>query len=101
MFYNFSLVATTLSNLSGERKCFRKIGGVLVEKDLIAVKKDLDVEIANIKATLDVVYKSMKQQEEIVAEFEKRYGDVLKQVQKKQTEKKETTENKLAGGVLV
>ena len=101
MFYNFSLVATTLSNLSGERKCFRKIGGVLVEKDLIAVKKDLDVEIANIKATLDVVYKSMKQQEEIVAEFEKRYGDVLKQGQKKQTEKKETTENKSAGGVLV
>ena len=101
MFYNFSLVATTLSNLSGERKCFRKIGGVLVEKDLIAVKKDLDVEIANIKATLDVGYKSMKQQEEIVAEFEKRYGDVLKQVQKKQTEKKETTENKSAGGVLV
>ena len=43
----------------------------------------------------------MKQQEEIVAEFEKRYGDVLKQVQKKQTEKKETTENKSAGGVLV
>ena len=94
-------MATTLSNLTGERKCFRKIGGVLVEKDLISVKKDLDVEIANIRATLDGVYKSMKQQEEIVAEFEKRYGDVLKQVQKKQTEKKETTENKSAGGVLV
>ena len=56
----YSLVESTIKNLSENRRCFRKVGGVLVEKDLASIKKDLSVEISNIKATLDVVYKSMK-----------------------------------------
>lgn len=93
------MVATTLKDLTGERRCFRKVGSVLVEKDLATVKKDLDVEIANIKQTLEVVYKSMKQQEEILCAFENKYGDLLKNT-KKTTEKKETGQTK-ASGVLV
>ncbi len=96
----YSLVESTIKNLSENRRCFRKVGGVLVEKDLASIKKDLSVEISNIKATLDVVYKSMKQQEEILAKFEKTYGDVLRGSIKKE-EKKEKVENKESGGVLV
>ena len=64
------MVANTLSKLNDNRKCFRKIGDNLVEKDLDTVKKDLKIEIANIKQTLDVVYKTMVQQENILNEYE-------------------------------
>ena len=37
-----------------------------------ATKKDLNIEIANIKQTLDIVYKTMTQQECIINEYEKR-----------------------------
>ena len=98
----YSLVESTIKNLSENRRCFRKVGGVLVEKDLASIKKDLSVEISNIKATLDVVYKSMKQQEEILAKFEKTYGDVLRgSIKGKEAEKKEKVDNKESGGVLV
>ena len=56
------LVLNTLSKLNDNRRCFRKIGGVLVEKDLPSVKKDLEVELSNFKATLDTLYKAMDQQ---------------------------------------
>ena len=66
LFLLYSLVANTLSKLNDNRRCFRKIGDNLVEKDLDSIKKDLKVEIANIKQTLDVVYKTMTQQENIL-----------------------------------
>ena len=72
-----NLVASTLAQLKNNRKCFRKIGGVLVEKDSDTVKKDLEIEISNIKQTLDVVYKSMKQQEEMMQSFTKKYSSLL------------------------
>ena len=61
-----SLVANTLSKLNDDRRCFRKIGDNLIEKDLASVKKDLNIEIANIKQTLDVVYRTITQQENIL-----------------------------------
>ena len=45
--------------MNDNRRCFRKIGDNLVEKDLDSIKKDLKIEIANIKQTLDIVYKTM------------------------------------------
>ena len=96
------MVATTLSKLSGDRRCFRKIGGVLVEKDLATIKNDLNTEIANIKQTLDVVYKTMTQTEAIMTDYEKKYADIIRPTTKK-TEKKEDEKatKKEAGGVLV
>lgn len=44
----FSLVANTLSNVEKNRKCWRMVGGVLVEKDLETVKKELDLQITNV-----------------------------------------------------
>lgn len=96
-----NLVATALGNLKSNRKCFRKIGGVLVEKDSDTVKKDLDVEIANIKQTLDIVYKSMKQQEELMQSFQKKYAHLIGATKGKETEEKKTEEKKPTEGVLV
>ena len=85
--------ANTLSKLNDDRRCFRKIGDNLIEKDLSSVKKDLNVEIANIKQTLDVVYRTITQQENILNEYEKKYNDILlpslKKFEKQEEEKKE------------
>ncbi len=86
-------MANTLSKLNDDRRCFRKIGDNLIEKDLGSVKKDLNVEIANIKQTLDVVYRTITQQENILNEYEKKYNDILlpslKKFEKQEEEKKE------------
>ena len=99
--YTYSLVLKTLSNLTDNRRCFRKIGGVLVEKDLNTVKKDLEVEVGNFKATLDAMYKTMDQQEAIMIDYEKKYPEILRPTAKKAEDKKEEGEKKSSGGVLI
>ena len=47
-FNTFSLVANTLSAVENERKCWRMVGGVLVEKDVDTVRKEMDTQIANV-----------------------------------------------------
>ena len=97
-----SLVANNLSKLNDDRRCFRKIGDNLIEKDLGSIKKDLNIEIANIKQTLDVVYRTMTQQEAILNEYEKKYNDILlpslKKLEGKEDEKEKEKEKKNDGG---
>ena len=96
------MVANTLAKLSDDRRCFRKIGENLVEKDLGSIKKDLNIEIANIKQTLDIVYKTMTQQECIINEYEKKYNDIIAPALKKKLDKQEDEKNKkTSDGVLV
>ena len=96
------MVANTLAKLSDDRRCFRKIGDNLVEKDLGSIKKDLNIEIANIKQTLDIVYKTMTQQEYIINEYEKKYNDIIAPALKKKLDKQEDEKNKkTSDGVLV
>ena len=96
-----NLVLKTLSKLNDNRRCFRKIGGVLVEKDLTSVKKDLEVEVSNFRAALDAMYKTMDQQEAIMIDYEKKYPEILRPTAKKAEEKKEDGEKKSSGGVLI
>ena len=96
------MVANTLAKLSDDRRCFRKIGDNLVEKDLGSIKKDLNIEIANIKQTLDIVYKTMTQQESIINEYEKKYNDIIAPALKKKLDKQDDEKNKkTSDGVLV
>ena len=96
------MVANTLAKLSDDRRCFRKIGDNLVEKDLGSIKKDLNIEIANIKQTLDIVYKTMTQQESIINEYEKKYNDIISPALKKKLDKQDDEKNKkTSDGVLV
>lgn len=44
-----SLVANTLSTIENNRRCWRMVGGVLVEKDVDTVRKEMDTQIANVK----------------------------------------------------
>ncbi len=87
--------------MNDNRRCFRKIGGVLVEKDLTSVKKDLEVEVSNFKATLDAMYKAMDQQEAVMIDYEKKYPEILRPQAKKPEDKKEEGEKNSSGGVLI
>ena len=74
----------------------------MVEKDIGSIKKDLNIEIANIKQTLDVVYRTMTQQENILNEYEKKYNDILLSSLKKYEKKEEDEKQKKnEGGILV
>ncbi len=95
----FSLVANTLSTVDNKRRCWRTVGGVLVEKDAETVKKDLDLQIVNIKQTLEIVQKTLKTQEQTIKEMERAYSNIL-QPQKSQNQTQTTQENKGKGGVL-
>ena len=96
------MVANTLAKLSDDRRCFRKIGDNLVEKDLGSIKKDLNIEIAYIKQTLDIVYKTMIQQESIINEYEKKYNDIIAPALKRKLDKQDDEKNKkTSDGVLV
>ena len=93
-------MTNTLSKLSDNRRCFRNIWNTLVEKDLGSIKKDLNIEIANIKQTLDVVYRTMNQQEMILNEYEEKYNAAfLPSIQKFQKQE-EQKDKKNEGGVL-
>lgn len=58
--------------MDGERKCWRMIESTLVEKNIETVKKELDLQIMNIKQTLELVQKSMKTQDEVLKDWEKK-----------------------------
>lgn len=58
--------------MDNERKCWRMIEGTLVEKNIETVKKELDLQIMNIKQTLELVQKSMKTQDEVLKDWEKK-----------------------------
>ena len=74
----------------------------MVEKDIGSIKKDLNIEIANIKQTLDIVYRTMTQQENILNEYEKKYNDILLSSLKKYEKKEEDEKQKKnEGGILV
>ena len=94
------MVVNTLSKLNDNRRCFRKIGENLVEKDLASIKKDLNIEIANIKQALDVVYKTMSHQEKILNEYENKYNEILDPSLKKSNNQEEEKIKKNSEGVL-
>ena len=71
-----------------------------MEKDLASIKKDLSIEIANIKQTLDVVYRTMNQQEMILNEYEKKYNDAFIPSLKKYEKQEEQKDKKNEGGIL-
>ena len=76
------------------------VGGVLVEKDAENVKKDMDLQIVNIKQTLEVVQKTLKSQETTIKEMERAYSNLL-QPQKNNQKGKEVAQTQTSkGGVL-
>ena len=77
------------------------IDQVLIEKDAESIKKEMNLQIQNIKQTLDVVQKTLKTYEDTLKDWEKKYSSILHAAMGKQnqqqTQKSETISK---GGVL-
>ncbi|QSL65717.1 hypothetical protein MERGE_003031 [Pneumocystis wakefieldiae] len=66
-----ALVIETLMNHPSERKCFRMIGGVLVEKNVKEVLPSLKTNQEGIKSMIDQLSKQYKSQEEQFNKWQK------------------------------
>eukprot|EP01015_Nassula_variabilis_P024552 TRINITY_DN4712_c0_g1_i5.p3 TRINITY_DN4712_c0_g1~~TRINITY_DN4712_c0_g1_i5.p3 ORF type:complete len:117 (+),score=40.19 TRINITY_DN4712_c0_g1_i5:65-415(+) len=94
------LVMEALKELEDTRKCWRMVGGVLVERTVGEVKPSIQQNIEMIEKTLQTYNENMKKKEKEIIDFELAYGikgDKAAQAQQKPEiqEKKATT-----GGVL-
>ncbi|KAF9438980.1 hypothetical protein BGZ76_002273 [Entomortierella beljakovae] len=74
-----TLVVDTISPLDPERKCFRLVGGVLVERTVKEVLPALKTNQEGIKAvTMQLVQKYKTKEDEFLA-FQKKYNIQVKQ----------------------
>ncbi|CAG8621517.1 2584_t:CDS:2, partial [Racocetra persica] len=66
-------VIDTISPLNGDRKCFRLVGGVLVERTVKDVLPALQTNHDGIKRAIDQYVQSYKTKEEEFAAFQKEH----------------------------
>ncbi|KAL8992362.1 MAG: hypothetical protein Q9169_007157 [Polycauliona sp. 2 TL-2023] len=66
------LVLETLNPLPGERKCFRMINGVLVERTVKDVLPALQINSDGLKRVLDELVKQYKRQQEDMEKWKKK-----------------------------
>ncbi|KAL8749920.1 MAG: hypothetical protein Q9199_007394 [Rusavskia elegans] len=66
------LVLETLKPLPGERKCFRMINGVLVERTVKDVLPALQINADGLKRVLDELVKQYKRQQEDMEKWKKK-----------------------------
>ncbi|KAG9301227.1 hypothetical protein G9A89_012610 [Geosiphon pyriformis] len=67
-------VVETLSPLSGDRKCFRLVGGVLVERTVKDVLPALTTNHAGIRNVMDQLVGQYKKKEEEFVAFQKEHN---------------------------
>ncbi|KAG1578298.1 hypothetical protein G6F48_012047 [Rhizopus delemar] len=67
------LVIDSISPLEPERKCFRMVGGVLVERTVREVLPALETNYSGIKQVIESLLQSYKRKEEEFVEFQKKY----------------------------
>lgn len=80
MIANTSLVLSTLKPLVStepDRKCFRLIGGVLVQRTVKDVVPALETNYAGIKEVLETLVKTYKGKEEEFASFQREHKIVV------------------------
>ncbi|PWN22691.1 Prefoldin [Microstroma glucosiphilum] len=68
------LVIKTLKETDQERKCFRLVGGVLLEKTVKDVVPTLETSVQGLKQVMDTLMKQYKQREEELMAFQKEHG---------------------------
>lgn len=70
--YIHRLVLETLDPLPGDRKCFRMINGVLVERTVKDIVPALRTNSEGLKKVLDDLVKSYKKQQEDMEKWKKK-----------------------------
>lgn len=69
-----NLVLANLEPLKGERKCWKVVGGVLVEHNLEETKGSLKSTISMLESTLKALDDEMAKRQKEVLEMELKYG---------------------------
>ncbi|ORX77074.1 Prefoldin beta-like protein [Basidiobolus meristosporus CBS 931.73] len=72
------LVIDTISPLDPERKCFRLVGGVLVERTVKDVLPALQTNQDGIKQVIEQLLQNYKKKEEDFGAFQKKYNIKVK-----------------------
>ncbi|ORX52500.1 Prefoldin beta-like protein [Piromyces finnis] len=72
------LVIQTLKPLSGDRKCFRLIHGVLVERTVKDVLPAVENNLEGINTIIGQLVQTYKKKEEELLDFQKKYKIVVK-----------------------
>ncbi|KAI7895955.1 Prefoldin beta-like protein [Mucor mucedo] len=68
------LVIDSISPLEPGRKCFRMVGGVLVERTINEVLPALETNFNGIQQVIESLLQSYKRKEEEFVEFQKKYN---------------------------
>ncbi|ORZ00922.1 Prefoldin beta-like protein [Syncephalastrum racemosum] len=68
------LVIDSISPLDPDRKCFRMVGGVLVERTVREVLPALETNFNGIKQVIESLLQSYKRKETEFQEFQKKYN---------------------------
>ncbi|RKO96119.1 hypothetical protein CXG81DRAFT_27819 [Caulochytrium protostelioides] len=74
------LVIDTISGMSGDRKCFRLVGGILVERTVKDVLPLVKGNQQGINTTLQQLLATYKKKEEAMVAFQKESGVKISQV---------------------
>jgi len=85
------LVYDAIKPLEKERKCWRLVGGVLVERTTGEIVPDLEVHIENINKMLVSYNEALKKKEKEIFDFEREHGLKTEKLESKEEETKKTT----------
>jgi chaperonin cofactor prefoldin len=69
-----SLVADTLEKVDPERRCFRLIGGVLVERDVQNVLPNIETNLKQIEKIMEQMVAKLRQVEAAAADMQQKYN---------------------------
>ncbi|KAI9208318.1 Prefoldin beta-like protein [Polychytrium aggregatum] len=72
------LVVDTISPLQGDRKCFRLVGGVLVERTVKEVLPAVSTNMDGISKLIQTLAQQYKKKEDDMVEFQKKWNIQVK-----------------------
>eukprot|EP01064_Diplonema_japonicum_P004598 TRINITY_DN1301_c0_g1_i5.p1 TRINITY_DN1301_c0_g1~~TRINITY_DN1301_c0_g1_i5.p1 ORF type:complete len:140 (+),score=46.22 TRINITY_DN1301_c0_g1_i5:243-662(+) len=98
--HEYNLVLTALKPLEDDRKCYRLVGGVLVERTASEVGPALKESLVKIDELLENLNKSMLSKQKAMTEFTEKHKISRMQGQQQGPQKEEKKEVKNSTGVL-
>ena len=95
-------VIDTLANVNGDRKCFRSIGGVLVERTVNDVLPSLENNKVQITGLLQKLEAQIKAKGEELIKFKEEHNIKMRGERENTTEREEAgPKSKVSSGILV
>ncbi|KAG8346350.1 putative Prefoldin subunit [Trypanosoma vivax] len=72
--HEHELVAETLSQLNGDRRCHRLVGGALIERTVADTLPELEGNIKGIKEALEQLKKMLENKQAAMEEYARKHG---------------------------